>query len=116
MVTGRHEEETMHAVPEAPPADAELLDIALTVARPAAALAHSMRADGVTGVSTKSTATDVVTAADRAVERQVVAALRELRPADAVVGEEGGGVAGTGSWVRWILDPIDGTVNYLYGI
>jgi myo-inositol-1(or 4)-monophosphatase len=98
------------------PDAAELLKIAVAVAGRAADLARSMRADGVEGVSTKSTATDVVTAADRAVERQVIAALRKRRPHDAVVGEESGAVAGTGSGVRWILDPIDGTVNYLYGI
>jgi myo-inositol-1(or 4)-monophosphatase len=76
----------------------------------------------VAGVATKSTDTDVVTAADRAVERQVVAALREARPYDRVLGEEfgAGGGAATGaagrSPVRWVLDPIDGTVNYLYNL
>jgi len=99
-----------------PPHAAELLDIAVSVVRPAAELARSLRARGVEGVATKSTATDVVTAADRAVERQVIEALRARRPQDAVVGEESGGRAGSGSAVRWILDPIDGTVNYLYGI
>jgi myo-inositol-1(or 4)-monophosphatase len=106
----------MHVPPDAPPEAAELLEIAIAVVRPAAELARSMRADGVEGVSTKSTVTDVVTAADRAVERQVIQALRARRPYDAVVGEESGGVDGTGGTVRWILDPIDGTVNYLYGI
>jgi myo-inositol-1(or 4)-monophosphatase len=80
-----------------------------------------MRAQGVAGVTTKSTDTDVVTAADRAVERQVVAALREARPYDRVLGEEFGAgdaaLGGTGgSPVRWVLDPIDGTVNYLYNL
>jgi myo-inositol-1(or 4)-monophosphatase len=50
-----------------------------------------MRAEGVEGVSTKSTATDVVTAADRAVERETIAALRACRPHDAFLGEESGG-------------------------
>ncbi|GIF77326.1 inositol monophosphatase family protein [Asanoa siamensis] len=94
---------------------AELLAIAVTVAREAADTARSMRAEGVSGVSTKSTDTDVVTAADRAVERQVIAALGALRPGDTVLGEEFGGTAGDGA-VRWIVDPIDGTVNYLYGL
>jgi myo-inositol-1(or 4)-monophosphatase len=98
----------------APPV-AELLEIAVGVVRPAADLARSMRVEGVDGVSTKTTDTDVVTAADRAVEGQVIAALRALRPDDGVVGEESGARAGD-SGVRWILDPIDGTVNYLYGI
>lgn len=95
-----------------------LLALALSVVRPAADLARRLRVEGVEGVRTKSTETDVVTAADRAVERQVVAALRAARPQDAVLGEEFGttdGEAGRAP-VRWILDPIDGTVNYLYGI
>ena len=105
----------------APPPD-ELLQIAVEVAGDAAATAHRMRAAGVTGVTTKSTATDVVTAADRAVERQAVSALRRIRPGDRILGEEygadhdDGAVLDAGSAVRWILDPIDGTVNYLYGI
>lgn len=98
----------------------ELLKIAVEVAREAAATAHRMRAAGVSGITTKTTDTDVVTAADRAVERQVVDALRELRPQDTVLGEEygdaGGGRPEQPGAVRWILDPIDGTVNYLYGL
>ncbi|MFY1598914.1 inositol monophosphatase family protein [Micromonospora sp. WMMD737] len=100
-------------------APAELLDIAVEVARDAAATAYRMRVEGVSVAATKSTVTDVVTAADRAVERQVIDALRRLRPGDAVLGEEYGagetGPVGPGG-VRWIVDPIDGTVNYLYGI
>ena len=69
---------------------AELLAIAVEVAREAAETARRMRAEGVSGVATKSTDTDVVTAADRAVERQVVDALRGPRPGDAVLGEEYG--------------------------
>jgi myo-inositol-1(or 4)-monophosphatase len=100
------------------PAPDELLKIAVEIAREAATTARRMRADGVRGVTTKSTDTDVVTAADRAVERQVVHALREIRPRDTVLGEEYGeaGRPERPSAVRWILDPIDGTVNYLYGL
>lgn len=102
------------------PKPTELLQIAVAVARDAAHTAREMRGAGVTGVDTKSTATDVVTAADRAVERQAVAALRRIRPGDTVLGEEYGGDGATGASgpdkVRWILDPIDGTVNYLYGL
>jgi myo-inositol-1(or 4)-monophosphatase len=102
----------------------ELLAVAVAVAREAAGLAQRLRAVGVGVVDTKSTPTDVVTAADKAVEDQVVAALRRLRPDDGVLGEETGASAavtdgrpGTGKpAVRWILDPIDGTVNYLYGL
>ena len=93
----------------------ELLAVAVEVARAAADLARRLRAEGVSGVSTKSTATDVVTAADKATERAVRDALSARRPGDTVLGEESGESAGTGR-VRWILDPIDGTVNYLYGL
>jgi myo-inositol-1(or 4)-monophosphatase len=93
----------------------ELLQIAVRVAGGAADLARQMRDEGVTGITTKSSATDVVTAADRAAERYVREALRASRPGDGVLGEEAGESTGAGA-VRWILDPIDGTVNYLYGV
>ena len=90
--------------------------MAVRIAREAAGTARRMRAEAITDVQTKSTDTDVVTAADKAVERQVVEALRRERPGDGVLGEEyGDSEASTGA-VRWILDPIDGTVNYLYGL
>ncbi|MEU7610874.1 inositol monophosphatase family protein [Micromonospora sp. NPDC049204] len=101
------------------PSPRDLLAIALDVARDAAATAYRMRAEGVSVAATKSTVTDVVTAADRAVERQVLDALKRARPDDAVLGEEyGSGDTGpvAPGGVRWIVDPIDGTVNYLYGL
>ncbi|RGC70172.1 Inositol-1-monophosphatase SuhB [Micromonospora sp. MW-13] len=102
------------------PTPQELLKIAIDAARDAAGTAYRMRAEGVFVAATKSTVTDVVTAADRAVERQVVDALRRVRPDDAVLGEEygaGDGAPAAGAArVRWIVDPIDGTVNYLYGL
>jgi len=94
---------------------AELLALAVSVARSASELANRMRAEGVDAVATKSTATDVVTAADRAVEQLVRDELRRERPGDVVFGEEYGGGQDR-SAVRWILDPIDGTVNYLYDL
>ncbi|MEV4514089.1 inositol monophosphatase family protein [Dactylosporangium sp. NPDC049525] len=94
----------------------ELLALAVSIAREAATLARAMRAAGVDPVATKSTLTDVVTAADRAVERQVREAIHAARPGDAVLGEEFGTDSGAGKGVRWILDPIDGTVNYLYDL
>lgn len=98
------------------PDPAELLEIACAVVRPAARQVQRMRDQARGGVTTKTTETDVVTAADRAVERQIVAELRQRRPRDAVLGEEyGQGPPGDGV-VRWVLDPIDGTVNYLYGV
>ncbi|MGC5050804.1 inositol monophosphatase family protein [Micromonospora sp. DT48] len=100
------------------PSPPELLEVAIEVARDAAATAYRMRTEGVAVEATKSTVTDVVTAADRAVERQIIAELRRLRPEDAVLGEEYGAAGGDGPRprVRWIVDPIDGTVNYLYGL
>lgn len=94
---------------------AELLALAVDVAGRAAELARTMRNRAVEQVSTKGTDTDVVTAADKAVERMVVEELRTRRPGDAVLGEETG-ERGGGTGVRWILDPIDGTVNYLYDL
>ena len=95
----------------------ELLALAVRVARDASATARRMRDEAITDVQTKSTDTDVVTAADKAVERQVVEALRRERPGDGVLGEEyGDSAASVAGAVRWILDPIDGTVNYLYGL
>ncbi|SDC45070.1 inositol monophosphatase family protein [Actinokineospora iranica] len=90
-----------------------LADIALAVAAEAGELARTSRNSAIRDVDTKSTATDVVTAADRAAERLIRARLAQARPGDAVLGEEDGGAAGSG--VTWVVDPIDGTVNYLYG-
>ncbi|NMH93244.1 inositol monophosphatase [Pseudonocardia bannensis] len=64
-------------------------------------------------VRTKSSPTDVVTAADTAVEALLRARLGELCPGETVFGEEGGGDPAA---AHWVLDPIDGTVNYLYGL
>jgi myo-inositol-1(or 4)-monophosphatase len=95
----------------------ELLTIAVRVARDAAETARRMRVEAITDVTTKSTDTDVVTAADKAVERQVIDAIHAVRPSDGVLGEEYGDSARVAPGaVRWILDPIDGTVNYLYGL
>lgn len=92
----------------------DLLTLATRLAREAGALALSMRA-GIRTESTKSSPTDVVTAADRAVERLLVNGIRAARPDDGLLGEEGAGRTGT-SGLRWVVDPIDGTVNFLYGI
>jgi myo-inositol-1(or 4)-monophosphatase len=95
--------------------DAELLDLALETAREAGRLVVSMRGRGVDVADTKSSPVDVVTEADRACEELILARLLVARPTDGFVGEEGDDVQGT-SGVRWIVDPIDGTVNYLYGL
>jgi myo-inositol-1(or 4)-monophosphatase len=64
---------------------------------------------------TKSTATDPVTEFDRAAEALIVEELRRRRPDDAIVGEEGANFPGT-SGIEWHLDPIDGTVNFVYDL
>ena len=91
-----------------------LLELATDLAREAGALALAMR-EGIEVDETKSSPTDVVTAADKAVERLLVDGIRAARPDDGLLGEEGAETAGT-SGVRWVVDPIDGTVNYLYGL
>ncbi|MBS4100449.1 inositol monophosphatase [Tsukamurella paurometabola] len=68
------------------------------------------------GVTTKSTPTDPVTVVDTETERFVRERLAQVRPGDTVLGEEFGGDAGEAGTVRWIVDPIDGTVNFLYGV
>lgn len=89
--------------------------LAADVARSAGLLVVDERPDAVEVAATKSTATDVVTAMDQASQDHLLARLREARPDDAVLGEEAGGATGT-SGITWVVDPIDGTVNYLYGI
>ncbi|HXP19836.1 MAG TPA: inositol monophosphatase family protein [Streptosporangiaceae bacterium] len=66
-------------------------------------------------VGTKTSPTDVVTEMDNAAERLIRDAIAAERPADAILGEEGG-QTGADTLVRWIVDPLDGTVNYLYGL
>jgi myo-inositol-1(or 4)-monophosphatase len=97
------------------PGAEELLELALEVAHEAGEMVLRGRAAGVTAESTKSSPTDVVTALDRASEELVARRLREARPDDGLLGEEGSDAAGS-SGVRWIVDPIDGTVNFLYGL
>jgi myo-inositol-1(or 4)-monophosphatase len=65
-------------------------------------------------VETKSSVTDMVTQVDRDAEALLVGRIRAERPDDAILGEESGETTGT-SGVRWVLDPLDGTTNYLYG-
>ncbi|GAB2748253.1 inositol monophosphatase family protein [Salinifilum aidingensis] len=89
---------------------------AVRIAREAGDLARAVREEAVSdgAVDTKSTETDVVTAGDRAVERLVRERVGELRPGESVLGEEEGGERSLDG-LRWVVDPIDGTVNYLYG-
>lgn len=90
----------------------------LDLARSAAELGGRMLLQGQPGaeqVDAKSSPTDVVTQMDTASERAIVAHLLAARPDDAILGEEAGQRPGT-SGVRWVIDPLDGTVNYLYGL
>ena len=91
----------------------QLLDLAVDVAREAAAMIVERRRGVITVADTKSTDTDVVTAVDRESEELIRKRVLAVRPDDAFLGEEGEDVVGT-SGVRWVVDPIDGTVNYLY--
>jgi myo-inositol-1(or 4)-monophosphatase len=96
---------------------AELLEIARSIAVEAGALVARRRAEGVTVAASKSSKEDVVTFADRESEDFIRARLAELRPADGFLGEESAGEPTPGtSGVVWVVDPIDGTVNYLYDI
>lgn len=102
--------------PDVPPALLrELRSVAETTALEAAALVREHAAGTVTVADRKSTDTDVVTAADQASEALLARRLRELRPDDGFLGEEGGRRASK-TGVTWVVDPIDGTVNFLYGV
>jgi myo-inositol-1(or 4)-monophosphatase len=90
-----------------------LLDVATEAARTAGALLLE-RFGRERVLATKSTPTDLVSEADLAAERAIRAILAARVPDDAIMGEEGADTAGT-SGRRWIVDPLDGTVNFLYG-
>ena len=94
----------------------ELLAIAADAGNAAGELLAS-RAGRVTVEATKSSPTDVVTEMDRRAEELIRARIGAARPSDAILGEEGGQTGDTGGApVRWVIDPLDGTVNYLYGL
>ena len=93
----------------------DLAALALDVAREAAALVRDRRRGDVTVAATKSSAVDIVTEADRASEELIRDRLLARRPDDGLLGEEGDDVPSR-SGIRWIVDPIDGTVNFLYGL
>ncbi|QAB17341.1 inositol monophosphatase [Leucobacter muris] len=100
----------------AQPHDAQqLASIASEVAFTAGERILELRRRGVAVAASKSSEVDIVTEADRESEQLVVDALRAERPDDGVLGEEGAGIEGT-SGVTWVIDPIDGTVNYLYDL
>jgi myo-inositol-1(or 4)-monophosphatase len=104
----------MTPTPE-PDLPSQLLELARTTAQEAAALVAAGRNEAGQQVDTKSSPVDVVTAVDTASEELIVRRLLAARPEDGVLGEEGASRAGS-SGVRWVIDPIDGTVNFLYGL
>jgi myo-inositol-1(or 4)-monophosphatase len=95
---------------------AALRDLAVSVAREAGELLAS-HAGRVEVAATKSSPTDVVTEMDRRSEELIRSRILAARPSDAVLGEEGGQTGDAdGAPARWVIDPLDGTVNYLYGL
>ncbi|HEV7887770.1 MAG TPA: inositol monophosphatase family protein [Acidimicrobiales bacterium] len=94
--------------------DEQLLELAVDLAHAAGRLLLDGQARVRTLVETKSTRTDMVTEMDRASEALIVNGIRKARPHDALLGEEGTAAPGV-SGVQWVVDPLDGTTNYLYG-
>ena len=93
----------------------ELRTIAEQLARAAGDMALAGRKSGDVTATTKSSPTDMVTQYDKASEDMITAGLRELRPDDGIVGEEGASRDGT-SGITWHIDPIDGTSNFYFDI
>lgn len=92
----------------------DLAETALEAARAAAAVLEEA-IDAELEVDTKISATDMVSDADFAAEAAVVETIRSRRPDDSVLGEEGTTELGS-SGIRWVVDPLDGTTNYLFGV
>jgi len=92
-----------------------LLELAVLLARRAGTEIVAMRDEAIHSTTTKSSPTDPVTAGDEASEAIIVGGIRNARPDDGIVGEEGTNHGGS-SELRWIIDPIDGTNNYLHGL
>ena len=92
------------------------LELASAIARETGALLRDRFLVGeASGVSSKTTLTDLVSQADLDAEQLIRARLAAARPDDAILGEEGGAASGS-SGRRWVVDPLDGTVNFLFGI
>jgi myo-inositol-1(or 4)-monophosphatase len=100
--------------PPTPGIPANLRELALTAARSGAgAIAEVLRRGGIQ-TDTKQASHDLVTSADRASEQAVLQVLQSARPDDAILGEETGEHPGT-TGLRWFVDPLDGTANFIYG-
>jgi myo-inositol-1(or 4)-monophosphatase len=92
-----------------------LREIAEAVAREAGHQLRDAFAGPLVNVTAKSSPTDLVSEADHAAERLIRDRLRSARPDDGFLGEEGGDAEGS-SGLRWVVDPLDGTINFLFGI
>jgi myo-inositol-1(or 4)-monophosphatase len=99
---------------EAEALTAELLQLATRTAHAAGAQLLP-RQDAVHRVEYKTSATDPVSEADHAAEQLITTALTQARPGDGLLGEEGAD-RDSSTGLRWVVDPLDGTVNYLYGL
>ncbi|MFF9281829.1 inositol monophosphatase family protein [Streptomyces griseosporeus] len=97
------------------PLHKDLLEIALEAARRAGDLLRDGRPADLAVADTKSSPVDVVTEMDIAAEKLITGLIAERRPDDGFLGEEGGTTEGS-TGIRWVIDPLDGTVNYLYGL
>ncbi|MGH2949981.1 MAG: inositol monophosphatase family protein, partial [Solirubrobacteraceae bacterium] len=93
----------------------DLLKLAEAAAREAGRQLREAFAGPGVNVTAKSSPTDLVSEADHAAERLIRDRLAAARPDDGFLGEEGGDATGT-SGLRWVVDPLDGTVNFLFGI
>jgi myo-inositol-1(or 4)-monophosphatase len=92
----------------------DLYNVALKAADTGARVHYRFRERGDIDAKTKSSPMDLVTMVDGQTEREIVSAIRSLRPTDVIVGEEGGSLPGA-SEVTWIIDPLDGTTNFVHG-
>lgn len=93
----------------------QLLELAEDAARQAAVLLADRFRGPASGVGSKSTHTDLASDADRDAETLITRVIRGARPEDGFLGEEGGETASSGE-LRWVLDPLDGTINFLFGL
>ncbi|MFE7959665.1 MULTISPECIES: inositol monophosphatase family protein [unclassified Streptomyces] len=97
------------------PLHTELLALAREAAHRAGTLLRDGRPADLAVAATKSSSVDVVTEMDIAAEKLITGLISERRPDDGLLGEEGGTSEGS-TGIRWVIDPLDGTVNYLYGL
>jgi myo-inositol-1(or 4)-monophosphatase len=93
-----------------------LAELAVDIARDAGALLRSYAERRTLAVQDKTSNTDPVSEADHAAERLITERLLDARPGDGLLGEEDAANRSGTSGLRWVIDPLDGTVNFLYGL